>query len=67
MGMLKIETHGSFGTNYKEFSAMQNGHAHAVREAIAYLVDDVLKEAINQDHQLQEQGHKPSQGFTVGK
>ena len=64
MGMLIIETRGSFGTSTKTFSAMRNGHAHAVTEAIRYLTE-LARKATNQDHQLHEQREKPTEGFTA--
>ena len=63
MGMLKITTVGSFGNKSKEFPAITHGHAHAVGEAIAWLAGELLKDAINSDHGLHENGHKPNCGF----
>ena len=63
MGVLKIETTGSFPVRERSFSAIENGHAHAVAEAIEWLSSEVLPVAIEQDHRLHEQGAKPSQGF----
>jgi len=42
---------------------MTHGHAHAVTEAIAFLVNKVLPKAIALDHKLHEEGEKPSKGF----
>jgi hypothetical protein len=42
---------------------MDHGHAHAVQQAIAFLTNEVLPEAIERDHKLHEQGAKPSLGF----
>ena len=39
MGILRIETHGSFGESRREFSAEYVGHAHAVGAAIDYLTE----------------------------
>lgn len=65
MGYITVQVGGSFRTKSTEkFGAMRHGHAHAVSEAIEYLVTEVLPEAINQDHQLHEGGTKPSGGFT---
>lgn len=63
MGMLNIETGGSFPTHRKSFGAMDSGHAHAVAEAIAWLSEEVLPEAIERDHKLHEEGAKPRLGF----
>lgn len=63
MGMIQIKTWGSFPTQDKTFSAMERGHAHAVAEAIRWLSEEVLPEAIERDHKLHERGAKPSMGF----
>lgn len=63
MGVLTIETAGSFPRRPRTFGAITNGHAHAVAQAIAYLADEVLPAAIEQDHRLHEQGAKPRDGF----
>ena len=62
MGMLTIQTTGSFGNSIKQFSAMKKGHAHCVREAINHL-SSILREAINNDHKCHDGGDKPSDGF----
>ena len=64
MGMITITTAGSFGQKSRIVSAMGHGHAHAVAEAIEYLSVELMKEAINLDHKLHEQGQRPEQGFT---
>jgi hypothetical protein len=65
MGLINVNVQGSFRNGGSQsFSAMSNGHAHAVTEAIAFLVNEVLPEAINQDHELHDDGAKPSRGFT---
>lgn len=63
MGMIHISTSGSFALKDRHFSAIEHGHAHAVAEAIEFLVSTVLPEAIAQDHQLHERGDKPQLGF----
>ena len=63
MGMITIQTGGSFGGKRKEFFAIKHGHAHAVAEAIEWLSSELLKEAINSDHKLHDEGSKPSEGF----
>lgn len=63
MGVLRIETSGSFPYRAKHFGAMEWGHAHAVAEAIEWLASEVLPAAIAQDHQLQSKGASPRLGF----
>ena len=63
MGMLTVDTRGSFGHTSKTFSAMKHGHAQAVAEAIAFLSQVVLPEAIANDHRCHDDGSKPSGGF----
>ena len=65
MGMIKIETYGSFGgfgNSRVEFSAIEHGHAHAVGQAIAHLTE-LLHWSINTDHAIHEDGESPRQGF----
>ncbi len=47
MGMLKIEASGSFNITSKTFSAMKNGHAQAVAEAIKFLSEIIKSTTIN--------------------
>lgn len=63
MGQLIIEASGSFKRERKTFSVMKHGHAHAVAEAIAFLADTVLPEAIANDHEAQRDGESPEGGF----
>ncbi|MGH9002433.1 MAG: hypothetical protein ACRDYV_04825 [Acidimicrobiia bacterium] len=63
MGQLNIRAWGSFPNQDRTFSAMERGHAHAVAEAIRFLSEEVLPEAIERDHKLHEEGAKPSMGF----
>lgn len=63
MGMITIQTVGSFGNRTNRTSAMEHGHAHAVQEAINWLVTEVLPRAINEDHRLHDEGHKPAKDF----
>lgn len=75
MGFIQIKVNGSFNTASRKgnnlagheqtagFSAQKHGHAHAVQEAIAYLTNTVLPAAINLDHELHDDGDKPSEGF----
>ena len=62
MGMIKIQMFGSFEHEEKTFSAMQYGHADAITQAIAYLVNK-LPWATGRDHELHEQGESPECGF----
>jgi hypothetical protein len=64
MGIIKIETAGSFGNQSKTFSAMKNGHAHAVSEAIKFLTF-VLHDAIDNDHNCHQGGIYPENGFSI--
>lgn len=63
MGMIKIKVEGSFRRRSEVFSAMEHGHARAVADAIKWLAEEVLPEAIKQDHVLHEDGAKPERGF----
>ncbi len=65
MGMIRIDVAGSFGrkNGSKQFSAMKNGHADAVAQAIEYLSSNLLPYATALDHQLHDEGEKPSDGF----
>ena len=69
MGQIRIELSGSFRSNGvlrtpgKLVSAAEHGHAAAVAEAIAYLSRDVLPGAIQLDHQLHDEGERPSGEF----
>lgn len=63
MGMIVIQTGGSFKFNQKQFSAMKNGHADAVAQAIEYLAKELLPAATAQDHKLHSEGAQPEDGF----
>jgi hypothetical protein len=63
MGQINIQSWGSFPKRSEMFSALEHGHAHAVAEAIRYLADEVLPEAIERDHRLQAGGETPHAGF----
>lgn len=64
MGMIKIEIVGSFKPNdYQGFSAVKHGHAEAVARAIAWLSNDILPRAIENDHRCQQDGIYPEEGF----
>lgn len=62
MGILIIQTKGSFGTTYKEFSAMEHGHAHAVTTAMEHLTH-LMQDATNNDHKCRDESINPSKGF----
>lgn len=64
MGMIKIETWGSFRPGKSEqFSASQHGHAHAVAKAIEFLSSEILPQAIALDHACHRDGEFPVKGF----
>jgi hypothetical protein len=63
MGMVSIKTSGSFRQRSQVFSAMEHGHARAIADAIKYLSEEVLPEAIRQDHDLHENGKAPEKNF----
>lgn len=63
MGQIIIETYGSFGRNGRDFSAMSNGHADAVAQAIEWLASELLPLATAKDHELHDEGVKPDDGF----
>jgi hypothetical protein len=63
MGMIRITTWGSFRSNDKQFAAQTSGHAVAIEDAIRYLRDELLPEAIRQDKWLRAQGHAPNDNF----
>jgi hypothetical protein len=62
MGQIRIQTWGSFPTQDEQFTALTDGHAQAVADAIQFLATFVLPEAIERDHRLHEDGHKPPGG-----
>lgn len=64
MGIMYIETTGSFGVGLQRFEAREHGHAHAVARAIQWLSEDVLPKAIEQDHDLHEDRVFPDSGFS---
>lgn len=63
MGMITVTTSGSFGNKTESFSAMKNGHADAVAQAIEFLASELLPKATAQDHTLHDEGHMPENGF----
>jgi len=63
MGMITITTNGSFGSKNKQFSAMKNGHADAVAQAIEFLAGELLPDATASDHDLHDKNAKPDDGF----
>lgn len=63
MGNITITTAGSFGDSRVVVSAIMNGHADAVAQAIEYLAKEVLPNATAKDHELHGQGVTPEEGF----
>ena len=64
MGVINISIQGSFRkATTRQFSAMHGGHAQAVSEAIEFLSGELLPDAIEQDHQLHDDGARPDVGF----
>jgi hypothetical protein len=65
MGLIHVDVRGSFGKSNgsKTFSAVNNGHADAVAQAIEYLSGTLLPEAIALDHRLHTEGAQPSEGW----
>ena len=47
MGIITIQTSGSFQSQTKTFRADRHGHADAVAQAIEWLVGEVLPESTN--------------------
>lgn len=58
MGVIRIQTAGSFRSDSWETTAMEGGHVQALARAIAYL-SRRLGEAVKQDAQLTIEGEKP--------
>jgi hypothetical protein len=65
MGMITVNVAGSFGkkNGSKTFSAIKNGHADAVAQAIEFLAGELLPFATALDHQIHAEGDKPQDGF----
>lgn len=63
MGFIKITMQGSFGVIREEFSSIDNGHADAVAQAIAFLSRKLLPEATALDHRLHNDGDEPKLGW----
>lgn len=68
MGSITINIGGSFGrVPTKTVSAMSGGHAHAITEAVQFLLEQ-MPAAIKNDHECHRDGIQPSQGFAcIGK
>ena len=62
MGLITIQTSGSFQSPTKTFRADHHGHAEAVAQAIEWLVGEVLPESTAQDHELHDAGDWPAGG-----
>jgi len=58
MGMIQIDTFGSFPTESFNVSANEGGHANAIQRAIQWL-NDRLPAAIEKDHKLHAAGDEP--------
>ena len=67
MGQITISTNGSFGNDTETFTAVYNGHADAVAQAIEYISKKTLPEAIALDHKLHDEGSQPIRGFDRNK
>ncbi len=63
MGMITVITNGSFKKIHESFTTQTHGHAHAIAELIKYLAEEVLPEAINQDHRLRNEDAYPEHTF----
>ena len=64
MGQIEIVITGSFAHQpNKTVSAIKHGHAAAVARAITFLADEIMPEAIKQDHELHDDNEKPHAGF----
>jgi hypothetical protein len=62
VGIIRIETWGSFPRETEHFHAQRSGHAVAVQNAIRWL-QDRLPAAVAQDKKLRDSGQKPDDGF----
>ncbi len=69
MGRIVITVEGSFVGNNKreEFSAMRSGHARTVSEAIVWLTEVVMPDAIRHDHELHEDRKFPEDRFGLAE
>lgn len=65
MGMLKIDTWGSFKPETFRTSAEEGGHVMALKRGIKHLADQ-LGDAVIQDAKLTLQGEKPPRSL-LGK
>lgn len=67
MGQITISIRGSFSGDARDstrtFSAMESGHAAAVGKAIQYLSEEVLPDAIRNDHAAHAEGELPRDMF----
>lgn len=68
MGSITIDMAGSFGrVPRKTVSAMGGGHAHAITEAVQFLLEQ-MPAAIKNDHECHRDGMQPGEGFAcLGK
>jgi hypothetical protein len=58
MGVISINTRGSFPCEGQSFNAEFGGHANAIQRAIKWL-NDRLPAAIELDHKLHDRGERP--------
>lgn len=62
MGMIRVQTWGSFGQVDKTFKAQTSGHAVAADDALQFL-QGVANAAAVKDQKLRTEGHEPDDGF----
>lgn len=67
MGLIRIETAGSFGESKNVFYAQNNGHVDAVAQTIEFLSKELLPIANAQDHKLHSGGCEPEKGWDRSK
>ena len=62
MGMIIIETYGTFRDEQFSVDAEEGGHANAIQRAIEWLNDRLL-DAIIMDHTLHDRGDVPPKAW----
>jgi hypothetical protein len=65
--MIEIRQWGSFPAKKRQFGPARFGHANVVAEAIEYLANEALPEAIALDHKLQAEGDDAPLGWDAPK
>lgn len=63
MGMIKVDTWGSFPTRSKTFGPALHGHADVVAQVMEWLASDVLPAATALDHRLRTEGSDAPDGW----